>query len=334
MTLSTEQQTEHLLEIRNIVKHFPITRGVFIKRQIGAVHALNGIDLTINPGETVGLVGESGCGKTTLGKIVLRLVPPTSGRVLFHGMDIYSEKADQSLGFNGKVNTVFQDPYSSLDPRMNVFNIISEPLLIKKEISRAQRRERVLELLDLIGLSANQLNRYPHEFSGGQRQRIAVARALALDPELVIADEPTSALDVSIQAQIINMLQDLQERFNLAYLLISHDLNLVYHISHRIGVMYLGKMMEMAAAEKIYRNPMHPYTQALISSIPSSNPDERRTPILLHGTVQSPVNLPQGCIFSQRCFKASSECLEKEPDFINIGDENDPHYVACLKHGA
>jgi oligopeptide/dipeptide ABC transporter ATP-binding protein len=325
-----QHDSTNLLELKQVVKEFPITKGVLLKQKVGAVHAVNGVDLIIKKGETVGLVGESGCGKTTLGKIILKLVPPSSGEVIFHGVDIYSTQHSRSRFFRGKINTVFQDPFSSLDPRMSVYQIVAEPLKVLKVLGRRQRRERVVELLELIGLSTEHLNRYPHEFSGGQRQRIAIARALALDPELIIADEPTSALDVSIQAQIINLLEELQERLKLAYLLISHDLNLVYHISQRIGVMYLGKIVELADAEELYHNPLHPYTQALISAVPPMGPDDQQQRIVLKGVVQSPIDLPTGCIFSRRCLYTTEECRRQAPPLIDTGNQ---HHVACIRAG-
>lgn len=323
-----KENSTPLLELKGVVKHFPLTSGIIFKRTLGAVHAVNGVSLNIDRAETLGLVGESGCGKTTLGKLILKLLPLTAGEIYFKGIPLNSRDRTNEVRIMKKINTIFQNPFSSLDPRMNIFKIIEEPLKLDKNLNKLQRRQRVFELIEMVGLSPNQLNRYPHQFSGGQRQRIAVARALAISPELIVADEPTSALDVSIQAQIINLLQDLQSRFHLAFLLISHDLNLVYHISHRIAVMYLGKIVELAPAEAIYLSPKHPYTQALISAIPSSNPDHIRKPILLKGGVQSPVTLPCGCIFSQRCLMATDECMTLSPELVDIGGN---HFVACLK---
>jgi oligopeptide/dipeptide ABC transporter ATP-binding protein len=317
-----------LLEVKGVVKHFPITKGLMFKKQMGAIHAVNGVSLNIREGETFGLVGESGCGKTTLGKMILKLIAPTSGEIRFRGQDIFLKGESQASSNRGKIDTVFQDPFSSLDPRMSVYQIVAEPLKVHRFFSRAETKQRVLELLDVIGFSQTDMNRYPHEFSGGQRQRIAIARALALRPQLIVADEPTSALDVSIQAQTINLLQELQNSFHLAYLLISHDLNLVYHMSHRIGVMYLGKFVELASAEDIYRNPLHPYTQALISAVPLSDRDAKKKTILLKGGVQSPIELPPGCIFSKRCWLVSEQCEGKEPLLKEVETE---HYVACYR---
>jgi len=309
----------HLLEVTDLVKHFPITRGVVIQKQIGAVHAVDGVSFYLDQGETLGIVGESGCGKTTLGRCVIQLYRPTSGTVLLEDADLASLKGNELRRRRRDMQIVFQDPYASLNPRKNVERIVGEPLVIYRIGSRVSRKERVRELLDLVGLSPSHAERYPHEFSGGQRQRIGIARALALDPKLIICDEPVSALDVSIQAQILNLLKNLQKRLGLSYLFIAHDLAVVRHISHRIGVMYLGKLVEVAPPSYLYSNPLHPYTSGLLSAIPIPDPDlERaRSRRLLTGDVPSPAAPPSGCVFHPRCFRARRRCSEEPPAMVH-----------------
>jgi oligopeptide transport system ATP-binding protein len=305
----------HLLEVDDLVKYFPITRGVIFQKSVGAVHAVDGVSFHLDVGETLGIVGESGCGKTTLGRCVIQLYRPTSGRVLLEGTDLAGLKGSALRHRRRDMQIVFQDPYASLNPRKNVERIVGEPLSIYRVGTRASRKEQVRELLDLVGLSPSHAERYPHEFSGGQRQRIGIARALALDPKLIICDEPVSALDVSIQAQILNLLKDLQKRLRLSYLFIAHDLAVVRHISHRIGVMYLGKLVELAPASYLYSNPLHPYTSGLLSAIPIPDPEleQARKRRLLAGDVPSPANPPSGCVFHPRCFRAQPRCAEESP---------------------
>jgi oligopeptide/dipeptide ABC transporter ATP-binding protein len=319
-----------LLEAKNIVKHFPIKGGVFLK-EIAAVKAVDGVNLTIVEGEAVGLVGESGCGKTTFGRAILRLEEPTSGDVFFEGQNIlaYDKKKMQAL--REKMQIIFQDPFSSLNPRKTVSHIIGEPLLVHGMRSRRKRDERVLELLNVVGLRKEHMRRYPHQFSGGQRQRIGVARALALNPKLVVCDEAVSALDVSIQAQVINLLKDLQDDFGLTYLFISLDLSVVEHVSDRVAVMYLGKIVEFAPRETLYRKPLHPYTQALLSAVPVPDPARKSTErIILKGDVPSPIDPPPGCSFHPRCLFAKDICSKKEPQFREVEDR---HFVACFFAG-
>ena len=319
-----------LLEAKNIVKHFPIKGGVFLK-EIAAVKAVDGVSLTIEEGETVGLVGESGCGKTTFGRAILRLEEPTSGEVFFEGQNIltYDKKRMQAL--REKMQIIFQDPFSSLNPRKTVSHIVGEPLLVQGVRSRRKREERVLELLSVVGLRKEHMRRYPHQFSGGQRQRIGVARALALNPKLVVCDEAVSALDVSIQAQVINLLKDLQDDFGLTYLFISHDLSVVEHVSDRVAVMYLGKIVEFAPSAALYRKPLHPYTQALLSAVPVPDPTrESKERIILKGDVPSPIDPPTGCSFHPRCLFAKDVCSKKEPQFREVENK---HFVACFFAG-
>ncbi len=316
----------NILEVKELKKYFPIKKGMIFSRIAGNIQAVDGITFSIKKGETFGLVGESGCGKSTVARLILRLLEPTGGSVEFEGQNILSFNSGEMYKLRRNMQIIFQDPYSSLNPRMTVGDIIGELLIIHNMGDRQYRRERVKELLHMVGLSPGYINRYPHEFSGGQRQRIAVARALAVNPGFIIADEPVSALDVSIQAQIINLLQDLQENMGLTYLFISHDLSVVRHISNRIGVMYLGKLMEMAGVEELYGNPLHPYTKALLSSIPVPDPDAKRKRIILEGDVPTPENPPPGCPFNTRCWISQDICREKEPDFT---DKGSGHYVAC-----
>jgi len=325
-----QRKGKALLEAHNIVKHFPIKGGVFMK-EIAAVKAVDGVSLTIDEGETVGLVGESGCGKTTFGRAILRLEEPTSGEIYFEGESILSYDKNKMQALREKMQIIFQDPFSSLNPRKTVSHIIGEPLLVHGMKSRKKREERVLELLRVVGLRKENMRRYPHQFSGGQRQRIGVARALALNPKLIVCDEAVSALDVSIQAQVINLLKDLQDDFGLTYLFISHDLSVVEHISDRVAVMYLGKIVEFSPSQALYQTPLHPYTQALLSAVPVPDPalksNER---IILKGDVPSPIDPPPGCSFHPRCLFAKEICSKREPEFREIRTK---HFVACFFAG-
>ena len=318
---------EKLVEIKALRMWFPIFRGV-LQKHVADVKAVDTINFHVFRGETLGLVGESGCGKSTTGRAILQLYRPTGGEVLFEGKDLVKLKDNELRPMRRQMQMIFQDPYASLNPRMTVGSIISEPLEVHNIGTKAERLERVRELLRVVGLNPYFINRYPHEFSGGQRQRIGVARALAVNPSFIVCDEPISALDVSIQAQIINLLEDLQEQFNLTYLFIAHDLSVVRHISDRIAVMYLGKIMEMCDRDELYRNPMHPYSQALLSAVPIPDPvvEEKRQRIILEGDVPTPVNPPKGCHFCTRCPKVMDVCRENEPEFRDYGEE---HFVAC-----
>jgi oligopeptide transport system ATP-binding protein len=316
----------YILQVQNLTKHFPISKGLIFMKQIGAIKAVDGIDFTITAGETFGLVGESGCGKTTTSKLILLLESITEGSILFEGQDIGKMSDLEHKRYRSQVQAVFQDPYSSLSPRMKVGSIIAEPLIVNTEFTRKEIKEKTSAVLDVVGLQADHAERYPHEFSGGQRQRIAVARALALNPKLILLDEPVSALDVSIRAQIMNLLKDIQEQFGLTYLLIAHDLAVVKHMSDRIGVMYLGKLVEKAESEELHRNPLHPYTQALLSAALPSHPDDRKNGIILSGEVPSPLHIPPGCRFHTRCPVAKEECLAEIPLLQELSPG---HYVAC-----
>lgn len=316
---------DDLVAVRNLVKHFPI-RGGLLGGIVGFVRAVDGVSFTVRKGETLGLVGESGCGKTTVGKTILRLIEPTSGEVSYGGGNITGLSKSEFRKIRKNMQMVFQDPYMSLNPRMTVRQIIGEPLIINEEISRAELEERVTRLVELVGLNPEHLNRYPHEFSGGQRQRIGVARALALNPGFVILDEPTSALDVSVQAQILNLLKELQVKLGLTYLFISHDLSVVKHMSNRIGVMYVGKMVEIGPTEEMIDQPGHPYTEALFSAILDPDPEVEARRIVLTGDVPSPANPPKGCRFRPRCWLVSDKCRPDEPLMREIGRD---HYVAC-----
>ena len=330
---ATAGSGKNLLEVKALKMHFPLTQGIIFQRQVGAVRAVDGVDFFVEKGETLGLVGESGCGKSTTGRAILQLYKPTSGEVKFDGVDLVTLGGEQMRKMRRRMQMIFQDPYASLNPRMTVGNIIGEPLEVHKLASGKAKTERVQELLKIVGLNPYFTNRYPHEFSGGQRQRIGVARALAVEPDFIVADEPISALDVSIQAQVINLLEELQDKFNLTYLFIAHDLSVVRHISDRVAVMYLGKIVELADRVDLYDRPLHPYSQALLSAVPIPDPsiEQKRKRIILTGDVPSPVNPPTGCRFHTRCWKAQQICGEVDPEFIEHAPR---HWAACHFPGA
>ncbi|MCL4834304.1 MAG: dipeptide ABC transporter ATP-binding protein [Caldilineaceae bacterium] len=321
---------DSILSVRRLKMHFPITKGVIIQRQVGSIKAVDGLDFDLYRGETLGLVGESGCGKSTTGRAILQLYKPTGGSVVFEGKELTEINSGDLRRMRRRMQMIFQDPYASLNPRMTVGSIVGEPLEVHNIGStRKERQDRVQELLKIVGLNPYFVNRYPHEFSGGQRQRIGVARALAVNPSFIVCDEPISALDVSIQAQVINLLEDLQQELGLTYLFIAHDLSVVRHISDRIAVMYLGKIVELADRDELYANPMHPYTQALLSAVPIPDPqiEKKRQRIILEGDVPSPANPPKGCNFSTRCPRVMDICRQTDPEFKNDGNG---HYVACF----
>ena len=319
-----------ILEVKNLKMYFPVGSGFLSRKPVGYVKAVDDVSFTVKRGETLGLVGESGCGKTTTGRCILQLYKPTAGQVIFDGQDLTSMNTKTMRGMRREMQVIFQDPYSSLNPRMTAGNIIGEPLIVHGLVAnKTEYRDKVADLLTNVGLNPYMADRFPHEFSGGQRQRIGVARALSVSPKFIVADEPVSALDVSIQAQIINLLEDLQEQFNLTYLFIAHDLSVVRHISDRVGVMYLGHLVEMAERNEIYRNPIHPYTKALLSAVPIPDPvlDAQRERVLLTGEVPSPLNPPSGCVFHPRCPAANDTCSQYLPELREV--ETD-HYSACI----
>ncbi|MEM2914897.1 MAG: dipeptide ABC transporter ATP-binding protein [Candidatus Bathyarchaeia archaeon] len=322
-----QQKTkENILEVINLKKYFPLKGGIFSK-SVGNIHAVDGVSFQVKKGEILGLVGESGCGKTTVGRLILRLIEPTSGQITFEGKDIYSLNKQEMQKLRQKMTVIFQDPYAALDPRMSVERIISEPLKIHKLCrSSSEIRDRVAQVMERVGLRSEHMTLYPHQFSGGQRQRIAIARALVLNPSFIIADEPVSALDVSIQAQVLNLLRELQSEFNLTYLFIAHDLRVVEYMSNQVAIMYLGKIMEMADVDNIYSRPRHPYTEALLSAVPMPDPKTQRKRITLYGDVPSPINPPSGCVFHTRCFYRKEECGRIIPDFREIAPN---HYISC-----
>lgn len=316
---------EDLLVVNRLKKYYPITGGVFA-REIGAVKAVDDVSFRVKRGETLGLVGESGCGKSTTGRSILRLIEPTSGEVLFEGKNVARMKREEVREIRKDMQIIFQDPFASLNPRHTVGKILEEPLIVHRINSSKERSKRVHELLEVVGLSSYHAGRYPHQFSGGQRQRIGIARALILNPKLIVADEPVSALDVSVQSQVLNLMQDLQKEFNLTYLFIAHDLSVVRHISDRVGVMYLGRIAELADKDELYTNPLHPYTKALLSAVPVADPDKKQERIILQGDLPSPANPPSGCTFHTRCPHVMDVCREKRPEML-ASREN--HLVAC-----
>ena len=325
------KELDEIIKVCDLVKYFPVyTRSIIFRKQVGNVHAVDHVSFTIGRGETLGLVGESGSGKTTMGRTMLHLIPPTSGKIFFNGMDVtlFFKKKDEEkiLEFRRSVQMIFQNPYGSLDPRMTVYDIISEPFKVHKHIPKKEWEDRIYRLLKMVGLEEYHAERYPHEFSGGQRQRICIARAIAVEPQLIVADEPVSSLDVSVRAQILNLLQELQAKQGLSYLYISHDLSSVRQISRRVAVMYLGQIVELAATDEIYDHPLHPYTMALLSAIPVPDPERKMMRIILPGEVPSAINPPPGCRFHPRCKYAVDKCKSEEPKLRELREE---HFVAC-----
>ena len=323
--------SDALLEVEDVTKHFPITKGIVFKHEVASVKALDGVSLTVRRGETLGIVGESGCGKSTLARIIMRLLEPTSGTVRFDGREITGLAQRDMQSFRRELMMIFQDPYASLNPRKRVGFIVAEPLEIHGMGTEAERKRRVQDLLDVVGLNPEHYNRFPHEFSGGQRQRIGIARALAVNPKLIVADEPVSALDVSVQAQILNLLKDLQSEFGLTYVFIAHDLSVVRHISDRVAVMYLGKLVELAESSDVYAAPRHPYTGALLSAVPIANPrlGRSRSAFVLAGDVPNPINPPSGCRFHPRCPRAQETCSAVDPELVRMPSAQ-AHQTACL----
>jgi oligopeptide transport system ATP-binding protein len=319
-------RSDVLVEVDHLVKHFPVRKGFFSSKQTGVVRAVDDISFTIARGETLGLVGESGCGKSTTGRLLIRLLEPTSGAIRLDGDDLARMEASELRARRRDVQIIFQDPFSSLNPRKTVGGIVAEPLIVHGVGDRAERRARVAKLLEVVGLAPDHAERYPHEFSGGQRQRIGIARALALNPKFIVCDEPVSALDASIQAQIVNLMQDLQREFGLTYLFISHNLAVVRHVADRVAVMYLGRIVELTDKFSLYESPRHPYTQALLSAIPVPNPDQPRRRIALTGDVPSPIDPPAGCRFHTRCPHAEARCRSADPPLVDVGGG---HHVAC-----
>lgn len=326
--MKSDGMNQPLLEVKELRKYFPIKKGI-LSKHVGYVYAVDNVSFTLARGETLGLVGESGCGKTTLGRAILRLIEPTGGEILFEGENILAYDDEKMRRLRQEMQIIFQDPYSSLNPRMTVAELIGEGLKSHGIGTPSERKERIAMLMEKVGLRPEQLSRYPHEFSGGQRQRIGIARALALNPKLIICDEPVSALDVSIQAQVVNLLVNLQKEFGLSYIFIAHDLNVVEHISDRVAVMYLGKIVELAKDTELYQSPKHPYTEALLSAVPVPNPKAKKKRILLEGEIPSPINLPPGCRFFSRCSYRMKVCGEVEPVFKDLGED---HWVSCHRY--